>query len=164
MKVENQNVIFESEHLSQQQKTNTLNNSLERLKEAGFKMTKKRKEILEIFIEEGKYLRAKDIHEELTNKYPSMSYNTTYRNIYDFIEIGILESTEYNQEQLFKINCIDSADDADHHHHHFICRMCGKSIPLKACPMDNISTDLSGVLIENHRFEVFGLCEVCRFK
>ncbi|UUX34351.1 Fur family transcriptional regulator [Fundicoccus culcitae] len=164
MNVNKENINFETEYLTDEQKKQTLNDGLARLKAAGFKMTKKRQEILEIFIEEGKYLRAKEIHDRLTNKYPSMSYNTTYRNIYDFIKVGILESTEYNQEQLFKINCMDQEHDSNHHHHHFICRLCGLSIPLKACPMDHIDTDLSDVLIESHRFEVFGLCATCKLK
>lgn len=131
--------------------------ALERLKDHGFKMTKKRREIIEIFANSSRYHTAKYIHQTLTKKYPTMSYNTTYRNLYDFVEEGILESTEFNQEQLFRISC----QTHDHHHHHFICTQCGMTILLDACPMEDIHTDLSGVQVTSHRFEVFGLCQSC---
>ncbi|MBS4461286.1 transcriptional repressor [Aerococcaceae bacterium zg-B36] len=128
------------------------------LKNAGFKMTKKREEILMYFAESDRYMSAQDIHRMMVEKYPTMSYNTTYRNIYDFVENGLLEGTEYNHEQMFRISC----GEQSHHHHHFICTGCGITIPLDACPMEQVTTDLSKVKIESHRFEVFGKCEQCQ--
>ncbi|WP_124059570.1 Fur family transcriptional regulator [Vaginisenegalia massiliensis] len=131
--------------------------ALKTIKSSGYKSTKKREEILQIFAENQRYLSAKYIHSQLSQKYPTMSYNTTYRNLYDFVDMGILEYTEYNQEQMFRITCWD----CDHHHHHFICTSCGKTIPLDCCPIDHVDTDLSNVKIESHRFEVFGKCQNC---
>lgn len=138
---------------------------IEKLKEAGFKSTKKRQEIIELFAENQRYLNAAFIHQEMSERYPTMSYNTTYRNIYDFVEVGLLEATEFNQEQLFRINChiLDQHSHHDHHHH-FICRNCGLTLLLDACPMQQVTTDLSEVVIESHRFEVFGLCKNCAIK
>ncbi|WP_314197124.1 Fur family transcriptional regulator [Abiotrophia defectiva] len=132
------------------------------LKAAGYKMTKKRQEILHLFAENQRYLSAKYIHQQLAKDYPTMSYNTTYRNIYDFVDEGLLEATEYNGEQMFRINCWNC--DHGHHHHHFICTVCGRTIPLDACPMDQVKTDLSQVEIEWHRFDVFGKCAQCKGK
>lgn len=134
----------------------TRDEAIAMLKEAGLKLTKKRQEIIDIFAQDQKYYRAIDVHDILSSENPTMSYNTTYRNLYDFTEIGILEVTEYNQEQLFKISCFP-----DHHHHHFICTNCGKVIPIHACPMAKIESELPGVQVQSHRFEVFGLCEEC---
>lgn len=131
---------------------------LKRFKDAGFKMTKKRKEILEYFAKEDRYVSALDVHKHMVEKYPTLSYNTTYRNLYDFVETGLLEGTEYNQEQMFRFAC---SPDSNHHHHHFICTSCGVTIPLDACPMSQVTTDLSMVTIESHRFEVFGKCANC---
>ncbi|MGX7077957.1 Fur family transcriptional regulator [Globicatella sanguinis] len=130
---------------------------LTKFKEAGYKKTKKREEILTFFAEENRYISAQDVHQHMVKKYPTMSYNTTYRNLYDFVETGLLEGTEYNQEQMFRISC-----GADHHHHHFICTNCGVAIPLDACPMDQVTTNLSDVEIEWHRFEIFGKCQKCK--
>lgn len=140
-------------------KQDDLQFAIDSLREAGYKITKKRKEILEIFVDQQKYLSAKYIHDSLIQKYPTMSYNTTYRNIYDFIDAGILESTEYNQEQLFRINC----HGPNHHHHHFICTNCGMAIALEFCPMDQkmMGDSLASVTVTSHRFEIFGLCAEC---
>ena len=135
---------------------------LRQLKASGFKMTKKREEILRLFAENQRYLSAKYIHQQLSQDYPTMSYNTTYRNIYDFVEEGLLESSEYNGEQMFRINCWTC--DHQHHHHHFICTDCGHTIPLDACPMAQLKTDLSDVQVEWHRFDIFGKCAHCKDK
>lgn len=139
---------------------------IKQLKAAGFKLTKKRQEIIELFAQTQRYLSATHIHQEMSERYPTMSYNTTYRNIYDFVEIGLLESTEYNQEQLFRFDChlLNEKKVENHHHHHFICRECGLTLLLDACPMQQVTTDLTGVVIESHRFEVFGLCRECASK
>lgn len=144
-------------HLDYSDPAILIEESMKILKDKGFKMTKKRREILEIFAEDQRYHSAKHIHSTLAEKYPTMSYNTTYRNLYDFVENGLLESTEYNQEQMFRIAC-----DSDHHHHHFICTSCGMTIALEICPMDLIGDSLDGVKVESHRFEVFGLCKDCQ--
>lgn len=133
-----------------------VNESLAKMKDAGFKLTKKRREILEYFAKENRYLNALNVHAHMVKTYPTLSYNTTYRNLYDFVNIGILEGTEYNQEQMFRMACLGES-----HHHHFICTQCGVTIPLDACPMDHVTTDLSQVKIEWHRFEVFGKCRQC---
>lgn len=131
------------------------------LKAGGFKITQKRRELLIIFAQNQRYLTAQNIHQALVKKYPTMSYNTTYRNLYDFVELDILETTEYQQEQLFRYNCFNTGH-ADHHHHHFICTNCGRTLQLDVCPMDQAVAKLKNVTIESHRFEVFGLCQNCR--
>lgn len=145
------------------QEEDLVNAGIERMKAAGFKLTSKRQGIIELFVHKQRYLSATYIHQEMSERYPTMSYNTTYRNIYDFVEIGLLESTEYNQEQLFRFNChlLNNDKVDDHHHHHFICRKCGLTLLLNTCPMQQVSSDLAGVVIESHRFEVFGLCPEC---
>ncbi|MGX7091611.1 Fur family transcriptional regulator [Hutsoniella sourekii] len=134
----------------------TLEEAIEKLKEGKLKVTPKRKEILEIFAEDNRYRTPQQIHSILAEDHPTMSYNTTYRNIYDFEKLGILESTEYNQEQLFRMACSQG------HHHHFICTNCGQVIPLHVCPLDQITDDLKDVEVHYHRFEVFGLCPNCK--
>lgn len=131
--------------------------AVDKMKDFGLRITQRRVEIVEIFVREDRYISASHVHNIMTQTYPTMSYNTTYRNIYDFVELGILEATEFKQEQFFRIAC-----GIDHHHHHFICRNCGRVLPLTHCPLDFIEDQLAGVTVESHRFEVFGLCEDCQ--
>ncbi|WP_369671520.1 Fur family transcriptional regulator, partial [Enterococcus faecium] len=64
------------------------------LKEHGYKYTKKREAIITYLVKRNRYLPAKEIHDFMSEEYPGLSYDTIYRNLHDFSEIGILEETE----------------------------------------------------------------------
>ena len=126
------------------------------LKQAGFKYTSKREKIIEIFSHEDRYLSAKQVQQLLEADFPNMSYDTIYRNLYDFTDLGILETTEWNGEKLFRFGCSHEG-----HHHHFICEKCGRTKEIEFCPMTYFETQLEGCVVHSHRFEIFGLCENC---
>lgn len=134
----------------------TLEEAKKRMKKNSLKYTKKRKVLLDILMKEKKYLSAREVQERIEKVYPSISQDTIYRNLHLFVELGIVESTEINGEKRFQSSCA-----AGGHHHHFICTTCGKTIPLKMCPMDFFKDQLPGCTITEHRFDVFGECAVC---
>lgn len=126
------------------------------LKENGFKKTAKRELILNMFDETTKYLSARDLLQVLKPKYPGMSFDTIYRNLSTFVDLGILEETEMNGERKFRMQC-----ESDHHHHHFICTDCGDVRELAVCPMEMVGEKLPGYSIEAHKFEIYGNCPNC---
>lgn len=126
------------------------------LKECGYKTTKRRKDILEFFAREEKYYTAKDLYEHMESIYPGISYDTVYRNLHLYHELGILESTDLNAEKHFRMNC------GTHHHHHFICNTCGTTKKINLCPMADVESMLTAYQIEGHKFEVYGLCPTCQ--
>lgn len=130
--------------------------AIEKLKEAGYKYTSKRERMIEIFSHEDRYLSAKQVQQLLEVDFPKMSYDTIYRNLYDFTDLGILETTELNGEKLFRFGCSHKG-----HHHHFICENCGRTKEIEFCPMTYFETQLEGCAVHSHRFEIFGLCEQC---
>ena len=131
--------------------------ALDRLKHHGLKHTKIREDIINLFVQEKRYLSAKYVQTTLERENPSLSFDTIYRNLYSFVEIGILEMTELNNEKLFQVTCLQD----DHHHHHFICQQCGKTIQLEMCPMDFFEQQLENCRLLSHRFEIFGICSEC---
>ncbi|MEW9675752.1 Fur family transcriptional regulator [Lentibacillus sp. L22] len=133
-----------------------VNEAIQNLKEKGYKTTKKRKDILTFFTNADGYRSAKDLIQYMEPTYPNMSFDTVYRNLHLFNEIGILETTELNGEKLFRISC------ADHHHHHFICKYCGKTKEIDFCPMKEVEDALANYNIEDHKFEIYGLCPSCQ--
>lgn len=135
----------------------TVEEALQVLKERGFKYTGKREEIIRICAAEKRYLSAKDIMERIKELYPNLSFDTVYRNISTFVELGILEETELEGEGRFRLAC--SADG--HHHHHVICTVCGKSSSLPGCPMNIVSTLPEDFQVTGHKFEVYGTCKDC---
>jgi len=137
--------------------TQAVNEALAILKQNGFKYTKKRQDMITVFTEENRYLSAKAVQHKLEKQYPALSYDTIYRNLYTFVDVGILEETVLNNEKLFRMTCLVHG----HHHHHFICQKCGMTIPLEMCPMDFFKQQLEGCQISSHRFEIFGTCKKC---
>ena len=125
------------------------------LKQDGHKYTDKRRDMLNIFVEEDKYINAKHIQQQMDTNYPGISFDTIYRNLHLFKDLNIIEGTELDGEMKFRIAC------TDHHHHHFICERCGDTKVIEFCSMDAIQKHLPNVAINTHKLEVYGICEKC---
>lgn len=132
------------------------NDAIKILKENGLKYTDKRKDMLDIFVEEDKYINAKYIQQVMDENYPGISFDTIYRNLHLFKDLGIIENTELDGEMKFRIAC------TNHHHHHFICEKCGDTKVIDYCQIDQIKLSLPGVNIHKHKLEVYGVCESCQ--
>ena len=126
------------------------------LSENQLKRTKNREVLLDLFLENDRYLTAGKIKDFMEAENPGISFDTIYRNLSSFTELGILEETELSGERHFRMHC-----EAGVHHHHFICRTCGKTRNIPGCPMDLIAVNLPNYEIEEHKFEIYGKCPLC---
>jgi Fur family transcriptional regulator, zinc uptake regulator len=135
----------------------TIDEALTLLKEKGYKYTEKRKDLLSVFAREKRYLSAKDVQEELKEQYPGLSFDTIYRNLTTFVDLGLLEETEWEGEKKFRFTC-----SHNEHHHHLICLMCGSTKSILSCPMEALNNELNGFDVTGHKFEIYGYCSQCR--
>lgn len=133
-----------------------VNDAMNLLKEQGYKHTGKREDMLQLFSDNDKYLTARDVLEQMKGNYPGLSFDTIYRNLSVFVELGILEMTELSGEKHFRFTCSHKE-----HHHHFICLDCGKTKEIETCPMRNIEGSFKGYDISGHKFEIYGRCPDC---
>jgi Fur family zinc uptake transcriptional regulator len=133
--------------------------SMQVLHEAGYKYTKKRADMLNVFDQEGDYfLNAKEIQQRLETQYPGISFDTIYRNLKLFEEYHFLETSEISGEMVFRKHCNPNMG----HHHHFICMNCGKTQAIQSCPVSFFQDQLPGCQIINHTIELQGLCADCQ--
>lgn len=130
--------------------------AIKRLMKKGYKITKRREDIVDFFAKEDKYHTAKALYQHIETIDTGISFDTVYRNLHLFHDLGILESTDLNGEKHFRMNCSDT------HHHHFICNSCGKTKKIRLCPMDEVVDLLPFYEIDGHKFEVYGLCPSCQ--
>jgi Fur family zinc uptake transcriptional regulator len=131
------------------------------LKANGYKLTKQRQSLLDILADnEDRYMELTELDQMMRREYPKMSYNTIYRNVKEFAEIGIVEENqnENDGKTEVKLDC----NERHTHHHHFICNNCGKVRELQMCPLSFFSEQLPGAEITGHHFELYGLCADCK--
>ncbi|TCT15971.1 Fur family zinc uptake regulator [Melghiribacillus thermohalophilus] len=131
--------------------------ALQKLKHHGYKYTDKREDMLEFFGNYDGYRTASDVQEFMKERYDGISFDTIYRNLHLFHDLGILEATELNGEKHFRMKC-----DTSKHHHHLICKECGKTREIELCPMEYIEKELKGFRIDDHKFEIYGVCYDCQ--
>lgn len=130
------------------------------MKYHGYKLTGKRRYLFNILHTNQRFMSVKDIYQQLIKKYPSISFDTIYRNLAMFVEVGVVEQTELNGERKFRLVCEHHTQHV-HHHHHFICTSCGKTTIIQGdCPIEQIEKP-SDFTITGHRFEIYGNCKEC---
>ncbi|MBE3594420.1 MAG: transcriptional repressor [Candidatus Carbobacillus altaicus] len=134
----------------------TVEEALQILQDKGYKYTGRRETLIRILDREDRYVTAKDLLEEMQEIYPELSFDTIYRNLGLFHELGIVSMTELAGERRYRMRC-----NLPEHHHHMICLICGKTREIKACPLDAMWGDPEGFQITDHKFEVYGYCQAC---
>ena len=86
-------------------KQTLIEQSLETLKNNGFKYTKKREALLTYLVKRNRYVSAKEVFDYMNQEFKGVSYDTIYRNLHDFAEIDLLEETDLNGEMKFRFHC-----------------------------------------------------------
>lgn len=117
------------------------------LKKHNLKVTKQRKEILEIINELDLEATNKNIKEKI-----SIDKSTMYRIIELFINQNIIEKNiNYNDEMYYTIK--------EEHKHYVKCIKCHKKEEIDICPITEAEN--KGYQIINHKIEIDGICNDC---
>ncbi len=130
---------------------------LNEIKNKGFKITKQREEILEIFMKHGGHPSAEEIYDTLKKRKSKMGLATVYRTLNMLKSIGVISERKWGDNKLrFEIT--------SEHHDHLICIKCGKIIEFVDDTIEARQQEIAkrfGFKITGHRHELIGTCKDC---
>lgn len=132
---------------------------LEQLRKKGFRMTKARQGILELFQQKKCPLSANDIHKMLAKKGTKSDVSTVYR------EVEFLESQNILKQIFLKDNIQRYELKDQSHHHHLICNVCDDTAQIELeKDLHEIEQKISqnrNFKIQSHSLEFYGTCAKC---
>ncbi|MCA9373845.1 MAG: Fur family transcriptional regulator [Candidatus Gracilibacteria bacterium] len=133
--------------------------TIESLRQKGFRITNIRRKLIEIFSTGKKPLSVQELIEKLAKSDITANKTTIYREVYFLLEQDILVEIDFGDRK----KRYESAESE--HHHHIICLKCSKVQDI------HLESDLSedqkkieqetNFTITNHTLEFFGLCNTC---
>ena len=128
------------------------------LKDADIRITPQRYAILEYLIEHKSHPTADEIYQALVDRFPSMSVATVYNNLRLFTKIGFVQEMAYGDAS-------SRFDFSSTQHYHAICQECGKIVDIFYPGLEDVESateQLTGFVINEHRLELYGVCEECQ--
>ena len=131
----------------------------------GFKKTHQRKDIFILLFCSEEPISAAEIYDQLNSgdSKEKYAFSTVYRNLLAFEKAGIVTKTILSTEAEAVYELKKSS-----HKHYAICTVCHKKIPIKTCPLHDISKVVEGSLpgfeITGHQLEILGICNECQKK
>lgn len=134
--------------------------AVQRLREAGYKLTPQRMEILRVLINAGASISAQAILERVKETYPYISLDTVYRNLAMLTTTGMVNQVNLQAKGIALFEFQGEA-----HHHHAVCLQCGKSFCVDACPLPEtipLPDADQQFRVVSHAFEIYGYCSCCQ--
>ncbi|WP_425411632.1 Fur family transcriptional regulator [Lacticigenium naphthae] len=132
--------------------------AIERLKQAGVRITPQRYAVLAFLIEEDSHPTADEIYRELAIKFPNMSVATVYNNLRLFTKMKLVKELKYGDSS-------SRFDFSSTEHYHAICSICGKIEDIYYPGLDDVEVvahNLTGFDVDTHRLEIYGRCPSCQ--
>lgn len=130
-----------------------------RCRAAGLSVTHQRLAIYEAVMVTGdQHPSAEVIYQSVRERYPTISFNTIYKNLETFEQMGIVVKVNplYNEARY----------DVDvRPHHHLICRQCKTIVDVHDKLLDALPAPeeaASGFQVENWTVQFTGLCTECQ--
>lgn len=145
----------------------TSSRNLEQLKtllnQEGFRLTRQRQKILEIFrsLPEGDHLGAEEIYQTLTNAGETIGISTIYRALHLMVNMGLLRELDLAEgRKLYEL-----ATPSVHEHHHLVCVQCGAVQEFEETSMATVGVqeaERHGFALLNCQFTVYAVCPTCQ--
>lgn len=138
-----------------------MEDSKNRLKSCGLKITKQRREVIGILEQSTRPLSAEGIYMKLREREEPISLSTVYR----ILELLVKKKLVRRISTVEECGALFELDDA--HRHYLVCLGCHKMFPLDDCPLEAYEKELTrrtGFDVTGHSLEIYGYCRDCRKK
>lgn len=131
---------------------------IERLRDAGYKITPPRLAVLQVIEQEGEHLDPAQILRRAQSIHPAIGRATVYRTLELLTELNIVRPIYVGEHGPTYIR-------AEGGHHHLVCSHCGVVVDFDECMAGDMMRELSerfGFQIKSHLLEFYGTCADCR--
>jgi len=131
---------------------------VERLRDAGYKITPPRLAVLQVIEQEGGHLDPAQILLRAQEIHPAIGRATVYRTLELLTQLNIVRPIYVGEHGPTYIR-------AEGGHHHLVCSTCGIVIDFDQCVAGDMTrelTDRFGFQIQSHLLEFYGLCAKCQ--
>ncbi len=129
------------------------------LKERGFKTTRQRDLIAQVFFKSGSHLSAEEVYRRVRQISPRIGYATVYRTLRLMAENGWASSRQFGDG----MSRFERQSEG-RHHDHLICLRCGKIVEFANPRIEALQARIArqqGFRIFDHKLELYGHCPDC---
>jgi Fur family ferric uptake transcriptional regulator len=126
---------------------------------AGHRLTRPRRALAELIEARNGAFSAADLVADARERRLGIGRATIFRAIELLEEIGALERIDLPTGEHAYVPCGPT------HHHHVVCRRCSRSVEIGDLGLGALAREIArqtGYQIDEHRFELFGLCPDCQ--
>jgi Fur family transcriptional regulator, ferric uptake regulator len=132
---------------------------LQRLRDAGHKVTKARQTILEVLESHHEHLTSAQVVDEVAQRDSSIGRASVFRALDLFTQLAIVRPTYIESSMSPHYVLLP-----DGHHHHIICMQCHRVIEFQDCGLSELADRLEvefDVQLTGHLLEFYGICKNC---
>ncbi len=134
-----------------------MNYHLEKLRRNGFKLTPRRKAIVDLFEDCDSHLTPEEVWRQLKKKFHQCGLPSVYRNLESLADCDILTRIQqFDRKKHYGLCCAKHNE----HHHHITCLKCGTVEDVKDCAIKGIKK-IKGYKVINHFMQINGICPDC---
>lgn len=129
----------------------------ERCRNSGLHLTPQRQAIYEALAASLSHPSAEQLHDELHERFPSLSLATVYKTLESFTRVGLIGMLNVVHERA-------RYDAETERHHHLICERCKGVVDVHDQALDALRAPMArkhGFSVRDHSVHFYGLCAAC---
>ncbi|HUH97269.1 MAG TPA: Fur family transcriptional regulator [Anaerolineales bacterium] len=132
---------------------------LTQLQDNGYRLTTARRAVVEIIAASQRALTPVEVYDAARDQYPTLGLVTVYRTLEKLEELGLIQRVHRPQ------GCQAFTTAGQGHQHLLLCSKCGRATLFDGDDLDQFIQSVArktGYRINEHWFQLFGLCENCK--